>query len=94
MQPTWEACKLTPKRTPSATTVAVRRLLQAYTQAHRAGSDAGRRIILEAVDEIQAMPELKHVDFSKVRRLTERDSPREAGAPGAVAAAPGSSSKM
>jgi len=53
----------------------VRRLLQAYTQAHRAPDpDHGRRIILEAVDDIQAMPELKHVDFSRVRRLTE-DTP-------------------
>lgn len=75
MQPTWEACKLTVAQSPSATTVAVRRLLQAYTQAHRAPtSEHGRRIILEAVDEIQAMPELKHVDFSRVRRLSEEDN--------------------
>ena len=54
----------------------MRRLLQAYTQAHRAPDpDHGRRIILEAVDDIQAMPELKHVDFSRVRRLTEENTP-------------------
>ena len=63
------------KQSPSATTVAVRRLLQAYTQAHRAPTpEHGRRIILEAVDDIQAMPELKHVDFSRVRRLSEEDA--------------------
>ena len=72
LQPTWAACKLSVSTAPSATTVAVRRLLQAYTQAHRAPtSEHGRRIILEAVDEIQAMPDLKHIDFSKVRSLSE-----------------------
>ena len=70
--PTWKACKLAVTRVPTASNVAVRRLLQAYTQANRVGSEEqGRRIMMEAVDEIQAMPDLKHVDFSHVRRLQE-----------------------
>lgn len=71
--PKWESCKLTIQKQPSASNVAVRRLLQAYTQAHRAETEEhGRRIILEAVDEIQAMPQLAHVDFSHVRKLREQ----------------------
>ena len=70
--PTWKACKLAVTRKPTASNIAVRRLLQAYTQAHRTGTEeGGRRIMMEAVDEIQAMPELQHVDFSHVRRLQE-----------------------
>ena len=50
-------------------------LLLSPLQAHRAPTEEhGRRIILEAVDEIQAMPDLAHVDFSRVRRLTEEAS--------------------
>jgi len=79
--PAWEACQLNRKRSASASTVAVRRLLQAYTQAHRAGGDEGRRIILEAVDEIQAMPELKHIDFSKARGAQPASSSSGASAP-------------
>lgn len=37
LQPKWEACKLTRTKKTAATTVAVRRLLQAYTQAHQVG---------------------------------------------------------
>ncbi|GAX83855.1 hypothetical protein CEUSTIGMA_g11280.t1 [Chlamydomonas eustigma] len=76
--PAWTACQLTISTTPSATTTAVRRLMQAYTQAHRAPTEEhGRRIILEAVDEIQEIPELRHVDFSNVRRLSSVASTTE-----------------
>lgn len=64
-QPNWETCKLTRRRKVSATQTAMRRLLQAYTQAHKVGGEAGQRMIEEAVGEIQSMPELKHVDWDK-----------------------------
>ncbi len=69
--------------------------MQAYTQAHRAPTpEHGRRIILEAVNEIQEMPDMKHVDFSHVRRLSAKRSLAadggEAPAPAAAADAAGS----
>uniref|UniRef100_A0A7S0S4K2 Uncharacterized protein n=1 Tax=Chlamydomonas leiostraca TaxID=1034604 RepID=A0A7S0S4K2_9CHLO len=63
--PEWKVCELKRRRRTSSTTVAVRRLLQAYTQAHQVGGDEGQRILRDAVKEIQAMPELAHIDFAK-----------------------------
>lgn len=85
--PPWTACKLTRQTTVSPTNTALRRLLQAYTQAHRAGGEEGRRLIEDAVTEIQAMPELKHINFSKynlTRGSSEKappSEPRENSAP-------------
>eukprot|EP00798_Chlamydomonas_sp_ICE-L_P009098 gene9098-16223_t len=64
-EPKWEACKLSTPATSSATTTAVRRLLQAYTHAHKVGGDEGKEIIEKAVADIQAMPELKHINFTQ-----------------------------
>jgi hypothetical protein len=36
------------------------------------------------VDEIQAMPDLAHVDFSRVRRLTEEGASSAAGDAGSA----------
>ncbi|KAG2441285.1 hypothetical protein HYH02_010124 [Chlamydomonas schloesseri] len=63
--PAWEACKLVRRRRVSATQTAMRRLLAAYTQAHKVGGEGGRRIIQEAVDEISKMDGLKHINFNK-----------------------------
>ncbi|GFR48750.1 hypothetical protein Agub_g10708 [Astrephomene gubernaculifera] len=80
--PTWEACKLVRRRRTSATQTALRRLLAAYTQAHKAGGEEGRRIISEVVDEISNMEELKHIDFNKYRDALSRGGGSGAGAGG------------
>lgn len=84
--PEWKVCELT-RRTPApATTPAVRRLLQAYTQAHAAGGEEGQRILQEAVKEIQAMPELAHVDWGKVGKAAAASKAAGEGGAGAAKA--------
>ncbi|KAG2494616.1 hypothetical protein HYH03_007135 [Edaphochlamys debaryana] len=79
--PAWEACKLVRRRTVSATQTAMRRLLAAYTQAHKVGGEGGRRIIAEAVQEISAIEGLQHVNFTRYT-----DKLRSAGAVAQAAA--------
>lgn len=79
--PSWEACKLVRRRTVSPTQTALRRLLAAYTQAHKAGGDTGRRILQEAVEEIQQMDGLKHINFTKYQTAL---SDTQGGAAGAT----------
>jgi len=72
--PTWEACKLTRRTSLSATQLAARRLLQAYTQAHRVGGQEGDRILKEAVNNIRSMPELKHLKLGPLPPQDAHDS--------------------
>jgi hypothetical protein len=65
VQPAWTTCNLQRTRAPSTTTIAVRKLLQAYTQAHQVGGQEGQRLLQEAVQEIQDMPELKAFKLNK-----------------------------
>ncbi|GLI65125.1 hypothetical protein VaNZ11_008578 [Volvox africanus] len=66
--PSWESCKLVRRRTVPVTQTALRRLLAAYTQAHKVGGEGGRRIIAEVVEEISQMEGLKHINFTRYRR--------------------------
>lgn len=79
-EPKWEACQLTTSSAPSATTNAVRRLLSAYTKAHKAGGDEGKKIIEKAVAEIQAMPELKHINFTGAHKAKAENEGNETDA--------------
>lgn len=45
--PSWEACKLVRRRTVSPTQTALRRLLAAYTQAHKVGQRAGAQFLVD-----------------------------------------------
>ncbi|KAL6750531.1 hypothetical protein V8C86DRAFT_2809369 [Haematococcus lacustris] len=60
--PAWTSCQLRRPRV-SSTQVAVRKLLQAYTQAHQVGGEEGQALLSAAIKDIQAMPELSHVNF-------------------------------
>ncbi len=44
--PSWEACKLVRRRTVSPTQTALRRLLAAYTQAHKVGRCAEQQALV------------------------------------------------
>ncbi|EFJ43954.1 hypothetical protein VOLCADRAFT_95902 [Volvox carteri f. nagariensis] len=96
--PSWDSCKLVRRRTVPATQAALRRLLAAYTQAHRVGGEGGRRIIAEVVDEISKMEGLKHINFTKYKTRMEQpqqqqpqQQPINASGTAAGAAAGGSS---
>ncbi|KXZ48315.1 hypothetical protein GPECTOR_29g9 [Gonium pectorale] len=85
--PTWEACKLVRRRGASATQTALRRLLAAYTQAHKVGGEGGRRILEDVVSEISSMEGLQHVNFTKYSTALRTDAAAgQAGGAGATAA--------
>ncbi|MEW5304614.1 MAG: hypothetical protein WDW36_007214 [Sanguina aurantia] len=73
--PAWSTCQ--PAATVSPTTTAMRRLLQAYTQAHQVGGEAGSKLMTDAIAEVQSMPKLRHVDFAKYRQLLQEGKPIE-----------------
>ncbi|GLC46896.1 hypothetical protein PLESTM_001942200 [Pleodorina starrii] len=77
--PSWEACKLVRRRTVPATQTALRRLLAAYTQAHRVGGEGGRRIIAEVVEEISKMEGLKHINFTKYTDMVRQGQQQQEG---------------
>jgi hypothetical protein len=77
-EPEWKSCTINRKIARSSSTLALRRLLQAYTHAHRLGGEDGRRVLVEAVDKVRAMPELKHIDFAQFERVS-MEAAREAG---------------
>lgn len=79
--PAWTACKLTRARTTTPAHKALRRLLQAYTQAHKAGGDEGRKLIQDAVEEIQTMPELNHINFTKYKIKSDNASTEKPAEP-------------